>query len=47
MNTSLKKVNTALQAFFLEKGIPVLQETPIALEGELIDKNLKTFIYNK
>ena len=47
MNTSLKKVNTALQAFFLEKGIPVLQETPIALEAELIYENLITIIYNK
>lgn len=41
INTSSKKVNTVLSAFFLEKGIPVLQETPIALETELIDFMMK------
>jgi len=41
INTSSKKVNTALSAFFLEKGIPVLQETPIALEDDLIDSMMK------
>ncbi len=37
INTSSKKVNFQLSKFFLDKGIPVLQETPVALDNDNID----------
>lgn len=41
INTASKKINYSLSKYFLEYGIPVLQETPIALNHDEIDSMVK------